>query len=497
MIHGRVSRLNDNEDVFINLNPNPLVRHLGKLPKEFTKEDIVKFAKDREVKMINLCHVAEDCRLKTLSFAINNEAHLNEILDFGERVDGSSLFSFLEPSKSDVHIKPRINKTFVNPFNIVPTLNVLCDYFGEDGEPLEISPANVLRKAQERLLKETGIAIKVLCELEFYIIAKRETSTIYPGTPQKNYQESSPFAKFEHLRNEMLTTLAAVGVSVKYGHAEVGMIENDNALMEQHEIEPRLETPVDMADNVSIAKWIIRNVAAKYGVEASFAPKIVLGHAGNGMHVHISGARNDEIIMTNSRGELSEEARAMIGGVLKFAPSLTAFGNTVPTSYLRLVPKQEAPTKVYWGYKNREALIRVPLGWWTEENGKREYMQTFELRLPDGSANVYLLLAGILMAIGYGLTHKEKALEISDETLAESPRFSEDNLKILPRSCYESAKLLEKHREIYEKGNVFPKRMIDGIVKRLKLYDDENLVESIKNDNKQTEELIKKHLHCG
>ena len=494
---GRISTLNTDKDAFISLNPNPLVRHLGKLPKYFAKEDIIKFVKDKEVKMINLCHVAEDSRLKTLSFVINDEAHLNSILDMGERVDGSSLFSFIEHAKSDLYIKPKISKAFLNPFNTVPTLNIMCSYLDEDGKPLEISPENILRKAQERLVKSTGVALKVLCELEFYIISKQETAAFYPSMLQRNYHESSPFARFEQIRNEILTMLATVGVPVKYGHTEVGVVENESSLMEQHEVEPQLELPEDMADNITIAKWVIRNIGAKYGVEISFAPKIALGYAGNGMHVHVCGMKNEESIMTDADGRLSEEAKAMIGGVLKFAPSLAAFGNTVPTSYLRLVPQQEAPTNVYWGYKNREALVRVPLGWCFEENGKRKCTQTFEFRLPDGSANGYLLLAGILMAVDYGLTNKDKGLQIADALLLEDAKFRKDSLKALPRSCHESAKLLDKHREYYEKGNVFPKRVVDGIIQRLKQYDDENFSDELKKDDKKAEEQIKKYLHCG
>jgi glutamine synthetase len=484
-------------DALISLNPNPLVRHLRKLPKDFTEEDLVKFVKDKEVKIINLCHVAEDGRLKTLSFAINNEAHLNDILANGERVDGSSLFSFVDQAESDIRIKPKINKVFLNPFSPTPSLNVMCNYLSESEEPLDISPETMLRKAQERLLRDTGVALKVLGELEFYVISKQETESLYPSIPQRNYQESSPFVKFETLRNEISMSLAAVGVPIKYGHTEVGVFEKDGWLMEQHEIEPQLESPLDMADNVSIAKWVIRNIGAKYGVKTSFAPKVALEQAGSGMHVHVLGMRNNESIMTATDEGMSEEARAMIGGVLKFAPSLTAFGNTVPTSYFRLIPQQEAPTSIYWGYKNREALVRVPLGWSFEEEGRRKFLQTFELRLPDGSANVYFLLAGLTVAIDYGLTNKEKALQLADELLFEGPKFRKDNAKALPKSCYESAKLLEKSREHYEKGNVFPKRVINGVIKRLKQYDDFDKSEVLKKDSEKAEELIKKYIHCG
>lgn len=496
-LDGRNTRLNHDQDALISLNPNPLVRHLGKLPKDFTREDLIKFARDQEVRIVNLCHVAEDGRLKTLNFAVGSEAHLIEILSRGERVDGSSLFSYIEQNMSDVYIKPRLNKVFLNPFNAAPTLNVMCDYFDDKGKPLEVAPQNVLLRAQEKLLKETGVSLRVLCELEFYIIAKQETETLYPGTSQKNYQESSPFVKSEQVRSEILTTLAFAGLPVKYGHAEVGVLQKDDCLMEQHEVELQLEPPEDMADHVSIAKWIIRNIGAKQGVEISFAPKLVLGHAGNGMHVHISGIKNGESIMTTPDGRLSDEARAMMGGVLKFAPSLTAFGNMVPTSYLRLVPQQEAPTQVFWGYKNREALIRVPLGWRGEENDERKYVQTFELRLPDGSANICLLLAGILMAVDYGLIRKEEALRIADETLLEGAKFRKESVKALPTSCYDSAKLLEKHRDYYERGGVFPKRVVDGVTQRLRQYDDQNLIQELKKDGQKAEEMVRKYRHFG
>lgn len=489
--------MSQNSDAFISLSSNPLVRHLGKLPQDFTKEDLVKFVKDREVKMISLCHVAEDGKLKTLSFAVDSEAHLNAILAAGERVDGSSLFSFIDPTKSDIRIQPKLNKAFLNPFNQIPTLNVMCSYLDEKGMPLEISPETVLWKAQERLLKNTGVTLKVLCELEFYVIAQQEKNSLYPVVLQRNYQESSPFVKFELLRDEVLATLAAVGVPVKYGHTEVGVYETEYCLMEQHEVELQLAPPEDMADQISIAKWVVRNIGAKHGVEVSFAPKVASGQAGSGMHVHVFGLKDDQSVMTDTDGQLSEDARAMIGGLLRFSPTLTAFGNTVPTSYLRLVPAQEAPTNVYWGFKNREALIRVPLGWHFEESGERRCVQTFELRLPDGSANVYLLLAGIALALEYGLSNKEKALQIADELLMEGSGFKKDSVRALSKSCYQSAKLLEKHREYYEKGGVFPKRVIDGVVERLKSYDDENLAEILRNDNEKMEQLIRRFIHCG
>jgi len=470
------------------LNLISLVQHLGKPAEEFTKEDIVKFVKDKDIKILNLCHVAEDGRLKTLSFVISDEKYLTQILERGERVDGSSLFSYIDVSESDIFVLPIYRTAFINPFNAIPTLNILCESFDRNRKPLEFSPRNILRKAEKKLLNKTGVTLEALPELEFYVIFKREKEPLYPGVPQKNYHESAPFVKCEALRNEVMTTLGKCGVPVKYSHAEVGLIPTDEFVMEQHEIE-FLPQPFEvMADTLTIAKWIIRNIGAKYGVTISFAPKLMVGHAGNGMHVHICGLKNGKSMMTEANGELTKEAKRMIGGILNFAPSLTAFGNTVPISYLRLVPHQEAPTYLCWGYRNRSALVRIPL-----------LKQTLEFRSPDASANIYLLLAGVAVAVEYGLTN-DRILKLADDLYVDTNVYDDKKvqakLKELPGSCYESAEYLEKDKPLYEKENVFPREVLDGTVQKLKNYEDEKLGETLKDVDKANE-FMKRYLHCG
>ena len=470
------------------LNSNPLVQHLEKPSEEFTKEDIVKFVKDKDIQILNLCHVAEDGRLKTLSFVINNEKYLTQVLEGGERVDGSSLFSYIDVSESDIFVLPIYRTAFINPFNAIPTLNILCEYFDRNGKPLEFSPRNILRKAGKKLLNKTGVTLEALPELEFYVIFKREKEPLYPGVPQKNYHESTPFAKCEPLRNEVMTTLAKCGVPVKYSHSEVGLIPTDEFVMEQHEIEFLLQPFEVVADTLTIAKWVIRNIGAKYGVTISFAPKLMVGHAGNGMHIHMRGLKNRKSIMTNTNRELTKEAKRMIGGILKFAPSLTAFGNTVPVSYLRLVPHQEAPTYLCWGYRNRSALVRIPA-----------LKQTLEFRSPDASANIYLLLAGVTVAVEHGLTNNQ-VLKLADDLYVDTNVYDDKKvqakLKELPGSCYESAEYLEKDKPLYEKENVFPREVLDGTVRKLKNYEDEKLGETLKDVDKANE-FMKRYIHCG
>ncbi len=159
-------------------------------------------------------------------------------MENGERVDGSSLFSFIEPGKSDIFVIPRIDKGFMNPFTILPTLNVLSDYLDENAKPLDVAPQNVLARAEKKLQSSNDVTLKALAELEFYVIAEQQSRILFPGEPDKNYHESSPFAMFEDVRNEVLATLSIIGIPTKYGHGEVGRkITDCGNVMEQHEIE--------------------------------------------------------------------------------------------------------------------------------------------------------------------------------------------------------------------------------------------------------------------
>ena len=329
------------------------------------REETLRFISENNIKILNLCHIPEDGRLKTLSFSATDKERVKEILEFGERVDGSSLFSFIEPGKSDIYIAPNVGKAFVNPFSTLPTLNVLCNYLDENGKPLNIAPENVLARAEEKLRSATGITLKALAELEFYLISKPNAERLFPAVPDRNYHESAPFAVFEELRNNVLAVLANLGVPTKYGHSEVGqLLWMGNSVAEQHEVEFTAKSLTETAETVAIAKWVIRNICAKNDVTVSFIPKISLEHAGTGMHIHLCGLKNGKNVIPDSEGNPSVEALKMIGGLLRFAPSLAAFGNPTPVSYLRFIARKESPMHICWSARNRLALIRIPL-WWS------------------------------------------------------------------------------------------------------------------------------------
>ena len=275
-------------------------------------------------------------------------------------MDGSSLFSFIEAGSSDLYVIPRFRTAFIDPFSVLPTLSMLCSFFNKDGEPLESSPEYTLHKASKAFTDVTGMQFEAMGELEYYVIADEED--LFPATDQRGYHESGPYAKFNQFRTRCMQYIAQAGGQIKYGHSEVGNFTLNGKIYEQNEIEFLPTRVEDAADQLMIAKWVIRNLAYEYGLNITFAPKITAGKAGSGLHVHMRIMKDGKNLMLQD-GVLSETARKAIAGMMKLAPSITAFGNTNPTSYFRLVPHQEAPTNICWGDRNRSVLVRVPLGW--------------------------------------------------------------------------------------------------------------------------------------
>ena len=261
----------------IRLNKNHLVQTLQKPSSEFTKDDIIRYIEAERIEMVNFMYPAGDGRLKTLNFVINDLRYLDTILSFGERVDGSSLFEHIDPANSDLYVIPRFTTAFRDPFAEIPTVTMLCTFFDKDGRPLANSPEQILRKACEEFTKVTSLEFNAMGELEFYVIAPDDGT--YPATDQHGYHESAPFAKFNEFRTLCMSYIAAAGGQIKYGHSEVGNFTADGIIYEQNEIEFLPVRAQDAADQLVIAKWIIRNLSRRMGYTVTFAPKITTGKA--------------------------------------------------------------------------------------------------------------------------------------------------------------------------------------------------------------------------
>lgn len=462
---------------------NPLSQLLNKHPNEFQRSDLLEIIEKKQIERITLHYVALDGRLKELNLPVPDRRRAEVILAQGERVDGSSLFKgMVESALSDLYVVPDYKSAFLNPFD-QQSLNFICRYFTKEGDRARFAPDTILHNACGMFKKNTGLDLLALGELEFYLIFDRD-QTLFPMESQKGYHESSPFVKSGRILKEILKHITQITSAVKYAHSEVGYIEKMESDLEeikgkqaeQLEVEFLPRPAEEMADALVVARWLIRNIAYRNGCSVTFAPKLETGIAGNGYHFHLQLNKNGKNIMQKADGRLSREAECLVGGLCEYADSLTAFGNTVASSYFRLVPNQEAPTRIFWSGLNREALIRIPLAWSDkldlagkvnpQESARLDNMEdskTIELRSPDGSALVHLLLAGIAMAADWGFQNKE-ALTLAEKLYVKGTSWAESKkkkFKSLPASCAESAALLDKKRRLYERNNIFPPAVID------------------------------------
>lgn len=469
---------------------NPLIEIIGKEPKDFQREDLIKVVKDLGIERLTFHYTGIDGKVKDLKIPITSQEQLEVILTEGERADGSSLFKgFVDPAKSDLYVIPVYKSAFINPFD-EKSLDFVCRFLDPKGELAPFPPDNILLKAAKKLKKETGFELWALGELEFFLMKDHENKS-FPMPAQRAYHASAPYVKGGEILDDMMRKICQIGGKIKYCHSEVGYIEKVESEMpeingksaQQVEVE-FLPTPIDeAADMLILARWIIRNVAYQNDAVISFAPKLEIGHAGSGMHVHMQLMKDGKNIMVNAEDKLSKEARMVIGGLCRYAGALNAFGNMVASSYLRLVPHQEAPTKVCWSDMNRSALIRVPLGWNNLNNlanainenqkenlPKQQSRQTVELRSPDGSCNTHLLLAGITVAANCGLNNPEDSLALAEKCHVtgdvHGPNSPQD-LDELVTCCHDSADRLKEKRELFEKGDIFPAEVIDGVAEML------------------------------
>ncbi|WP_104164942.1 glutamine synthetase beta-grasp domain-containing protein [Arthrobacter sp. SX1312] len=485
--------------------PHPIVRLLGKPSVDFTGGDLVRAIEQLGLHQVNLRYVGGDGRLKTLAFPINSREHLIEVLTRGERVDGSSVFAGTDTGSSDVYIVPRHRTAFVNPFGERSSLDVLCSFYDEFGKPLPYAREQVVRRAAEVLTQETGMTLEAFGELEYYLVDEPER--IYPVEEERGYQESGPFSKGEEIREKVLGHLCAMGVPLKYAHGEVGNILEDDRQLVQHEIELQPVPLEQAADNLVLAKWVVREVAHAHGLEVTFAPSVSGEGAGNGLHIHSRLVHDGASAIVGRKG-INDTGRRLIAGYLSAARALTAFGNTVPTSYLRFTDGGESPEGICWGERDRSGLVRVPLAWGGDvlagmvahaNPGSTEpvpepatHPQTVELRLGDGSADVHLLLAGMAVAAKRGLGDPG-SLELAERLSTAN----HDDFEQLPTSCAESADVLEAEREMFEADGVFPEALIDALLVGLRDADDDTPDGELAKDEAAREELIRRYWHVG
>jgi glutamine synthetase len=444
-----------------------LAQALAKPRDTWTVEDLLRLVQERGIRLVSLMHVGGDGWLKVLDFVPGNESHLRDVLTGGERADGSSLFSGLRSGASDIILRPRLDTAFLDPFSPTPSLVLLCGHAGRDGRPLPESPDTIVHRAYDRLRDDLGVDLWALGEIE-YFLARKAVEAEEPRDKDRGYHATAPMVFGEALRREALVALAGMGVPVKYGHSEVGFVETQDRaglIWEQHEIELGLAPLPQAAEAMALTRWVLQNLARRQGLRCSFDPMVMEGHAGNGLHVHLSPmARGEHLGGVAPDGSLQEPAQWLIGGLAQIGGALMAFGNRERGSFLRLKQGKEAPNTVVWGQYDRQALIRLPLVAVTE-SGQQVSAPTIEFRLPDGSAHPHLLLAGIAQAVALGRETPDLPA-LLHRTASRTPDKERGKTTPVPASAAEVAQALARHRAVLESGSVFPVGLIEETLRQ-------------------------------
>jgi glutamine synthetase len=480
----------------------PLVQRLGKPPHEWQRADLLKLCREDGIRVVNFRYASFDGKLRELRLPVNDLGYLERILATGERVDGSSLYPGLfGTGLSDLYVVPVYRWAFLNPW-APDELDIVCRFVDQEGAPCASTPDNLVVELADRIRREVGITLKALAELEFYVVLDR-TDDRFTGKAQRNYHQSAPYLHGHAVADEILRTTSGVCGGVKYCHSEVGYIDRaesedpelNGRRVEQYELEFDLLPIEDLSCWLTVVRWLIRVIADRHGASVTFLPKLDQGMAGSGLHLHLAIERDGRNVIRDDTGELSPEAMQLMGGLLRHAPALTAFGNTVAASYLRLVPDQEAPTRICWAERNRSSLIRVPLDFRTDRrmdqavnpDEKGSYPEglsrpTVEYRSPDGSAFSQLLLAAVALCAEAGLTSDESA-DFARGLEVEGNIFEDDQLREqlerLPGSAAAAAATLRKDRDFFEQGG-FPPQLIDLVLKKLEGEEDERLSERLR-----------------
>ena len=325
------------------------------------------------------------------SFAVTSE-ELEEAFDEGIGFDGSAIEGFARIQESDMLARPD-----AGTFQIMPAeegradtgvARVFCDIHTPDGRPFWGDPRYVLRRNLERA-GEHGFSFYVHPEMEFFLFKNLQDHTPLDAG---GYFDLTPLDVTQDLRRETVSVLEQMGIPVEFAHHEVAP--------SQHEIDLRMADALTMADSVMTHRLIVKEMAARKGLYATFMPKPITDLPGSGMHTHLSLFEGDQNAFHDSSDEyhLSKVAKAFIAGLLTHAGEITAVTNQWVNSYKRLVtgsgyPVPEAPAYVCWGRHNRSALIRVPM-----YKPRKEQSTRIEIRSPDPACNPYLAFSVILAA---------------------------------------------------------------------------------------------------
>ncbi|MCT7814276.1 MAG: type I glutamate--ammonia ligase [Lactobacillus iners] len=417
-----------------------------------TADDIKMSVKDNDVCFLRLAFTDINGTMRNVEVPTSQ---LDKVLANEIRFDGSSIDGFVRIEESDMVLYPDLSTWMVLPWQDGTSGRIgrlTCSVHKVDGTPFEGDPRNNLKRILNEMKSMGYTDFEIGFEAEFHLFKLDEnggwTTNVCDHASYFDMTDSDEGAK---CRREIVETLEGMDFEVEAAHHEVGN--------EQQEIDFKFDDALTTADRVQTFKMVVRTVAKKHGLCATFMAKPLEGEAGNGMHTNMSIFKDKRNIFYDANGKygLSNEALYFLNGILEHARAITAIGNPTVNSYKRLIPGYEAPVYIAWANKNRSPLVRIPAA--------EEVTTRLELRSADPTANPYLLLAATLKAGLNGIKEAKMPMEPVTSNVFEmsEEKRKELGIKPLPSTLHNAIKAFKADKLIQEAlGEHLTKSFIDS-----------------------------------
>ncbi len=441
-----------------------------------TPKDVLAMAKENDVKIVDIRYM--DFIGTWQHFSVPTAELSESSFEDGFGFDGSSMRAWQNIDNSDMIVIPEPETAKMDPFFKEPTLVLIGNVHDPiTHESYSRDPRGIAKKV-EQYIKSTGLGDTIFVgpEPEFFIFsnvryqsephasffeidspeAHWNTGADEMGAnlghkirPKHGYFPLPPMDQYQDMRTEMMLIMEELGITMECQHHEV-------ASAGQSEIDLRFDSLLKMGDSLAWFKYVLKNVAAKYGASVTFMPKPLYGDNGSGMHTHMSFWKDGKPTFAgNGYAGMSQEALYAIGGIIEHGEALSAICNPTTNSYKRLVPGFEAPTKLAYSSRNRSAAIRLPM-YSSSPAAKR-----IEFRTPDPSANGYMAFAAIAMAMIDGIQNKMDPGDPMDKNIYDLPPEELAQIKAAPGTLEEALAALKEDSDFLLKGDVFTKDVID------------------------------------
>ncbi|MEJ6348603.1 type I glutamate--ammonia ligase [Holzapfeliella sp. He02] len=408
------------------------------MSKAYTKQEIREIVEQENVKFLRLMFTDINGAIKNVEVPVSQ---LEKVLNNEAAFDGSSIDGFVRIEESDMLLHPDLSTWLIFPWEVEQgkVARLICDVYMPDGTPFKGDPRYNLRRVLKQMQDKGYSAFNIGPEPEFFLFRLDENNK--PSldlNDQGGYFDLAPVDLGENTRRDIVLELEKMNFEIEASHHEVAP--------GQHEIDFKYTDALEAADKIQTFKLVVKTVARKHGLHATFMPKPLQGINGSGMHINMSLFKdgNNVFFDENTDNQLSKEAMYFLSGILNHAKALTALNNPTVNSYKRLVPGFEAPVYIAWSGTNRSPLIRVPQS--------RGLGTRLELRSVDPAANPYLAIAGILSAGLEGLEEKELPVESVDRNIYHmtDEERRENHITDLPGTLNEAVDEFAKDEVIKE-----------------------------------------------